>query len=94
MPQNVLPEDFQLTIRNLDYNSVSIFGLLRKKVTPHKEVKLRIIVVTVVYMWQGTTKINLAVDRLPQFKCCNPCGSEAGPEHMGTIHIGAERYGI
>ncbi|XP_026449648.1 pyridine nucleotide-disulfide oxidoreductase domain-containing protein 2-like [Papaver somniferum] len=59
VPQNVLPEDFQLAIRNLDYSS-------------------------------GTTKINLAVDRLPQFKCCNPCGSEAGPEHMGTIHIGAE----
>ncbi|MCL7038928.1 hypothetical protein MKW94_025707 [Papaver nudicaule] len=59
VPQNVLPKDFQLAIRNLDYSS-------------------------------GTTKINLAVDKLPQFKCCKPCGSEAGPEHMGTIHIGAE----
>ncbi|MCL7046264.1 hypothetical protein MKW94_001742 [Papaver nudicaule] len=59
VPQNVLPKDFQLAIRNIDYSS-------------------------------GTTKINLAVDKLPQFKCCKPCGSEAGPEHMGTIHIGAE----
>ncbi|XP_077233340.1 FAD/NAD(P)-binding oxidoreductase family protein isoform X2 [Tasmannia lanceolata] len=38
----------------------------------------------------GTTKINLAVDRLPQFQCCKPTLLEAGPQHMGTIHIGAE----
>lgn len=43
-------------------------------------------------MMQGTTKINLAVDRLPQFKCCNSV--DAGPEHMGTIHIGSERQAI
>lgn len=38
----------------------------------------------------GTTKINLAVDRLPQFLCCNNKSLEAGPQHMGTIHIGSE----
>ncbi|KAJ4963842.1 hypothetical protein NE237_023781 [Protea cynaroides] len=37
----------------------------------------------------GTTKINLAVDTLPQFQCCKPC-IEAGPQHVGTIHIGSE----
>ncbi|XP_042478846.1 pyridine nucleotide-disulfide oxidoreductase domain-containing protein 2 isoform X2 [Macadamia integrifolia] len=37
----------------------------------------------------GTTKINLAVDRLPQFQCCEP-SLEAGPQHVGTIHIGSE----
>jgi hypothetical protein len=40
---------------------------------------------------QATTKINVAVDRLPQFQCCNT-NLEGGPEHMGTIHIGSERY--
>ncbi|KAH7673657.1 FAD/NAD(P)-binding domain-containing protein [Dioscorea alata] len=38
----------------------------------------------------GTTKINIAVDRLPQFHCCNSIHSDVGPEHMGTIHIGSE----
>ncbi|XP_068646179.1 uncharacterized protein [Aristolochia californica] len=38
----------------------------------------------------GTTKINLAVDRLPQFECLKSASQEAGPQHMGTIHIGAE----
>ncbi|XP_058081418.1 uncharacterized protein LOC131229472 isoform X2 [Magnolia sinica] len=38
----------------------------------------------------GTTKINLAVDRLPQFQCCKSTLHEAGPQHVGTIHIGAE----
>ncbi|KAJ8621122.1 hypothetical protein MRB53_029651 [Persea americana] len=38
----------------------------------------------------ATTKINIAVDRLPQFKCCKTPLLEAGPEHVGTIHIGAE----
>uniref|UniRef100_A0A804PEY9 Pyridine nucleotide-disulfide oxidoreductase domain-containing protein 2 n=1 Tax=Zea mays TaxID=4577 RepID=A0A804PEY9_MAIZE len=37
----------------------------------------------------ATTKINVAVDRLPQFQCCNT-NLEGGPEHMGTIHIGSE----
>ncbi|ONK74506.1 uncharacterized protein A4U43_C03F7070 [Asparagus officinalis] len=37
----------------------------------------------------GTTKINLAVDRLPQFLCSNS-DPEAGPQHVGTIHIGSE----
>ncbi|KAL6542292.1 hypothetical protein OROMI_023894 [Orobanche minor] len=39
----------------------------------------------------ATTKINLAVDKLPQFHCCELSGSVAGPQHMGTIHIGSER---
>ncbi|CAH2078962.1 unnamed protein product, partial [Thlaspi arvense] len=41
----------------------------------------------------ATTKINLAVDKLPQFRCCNTNNnhSSPGPEHFGTIHIGAER---
>ncbi|PSR88047.1 Pyridine nucleotide-disulfide oxidoreductase domain-containing protein [Actinidia chinensis var. chinensis] len=38
----------------------------------------------------GTTKINLAVKSLPQFRCCNLCHPDAGPQHMGTIHIGSE----
>ncbi|KAJ0963315.1 hypothetical protein J5N97_028437 [Dioscorea zingiberensis] len=38
----------------------------------------------------GTTKINMAVDRLPQFRCCKSVHPDAGPEHMGTIHIGSE----
>ncbi|XP_057955635.1 uncharacterized protein LOC131149249 isoform X2 [Malania oleifera] len=38
----------------------------------------------------GTTKINLAVDKLPQFQCCKFSHPEAGPQHMGTIHIGSE----
>ncbi|WVZ91415.1 hypothetical protein U9M48_037591 [Paspalum notatum var. saurae] len=36
------------------------------------------------------TKINVAIGRLPQFKCCKDINSEGGPEHMGTIHIGSE----
>ncbi|XP_072988552.1 uncharacterized protein [Typha latifolia] len=38
----------------------------------------------------GTTKLNLAVDRLPQFHCCKGNLLEAGPQHVGTIHIGSE----
>ncbi|KAG8049356.1 hypothetical protein GUJ93_ZPchr0009g1471 [Zizania palustris] len=38
----------------------------------------------------ATTKINVAVDRLPQFSCCKGINPEGGPEHMGTIHIGSE----
>lgn len=41
---------------------------------------------------QATTKINLAVDQLPQFKCCKLNHPNAGPQHMGTIHIGSERF--
>uniref|UniRef100_A0A9I9CSV6 Pyridine nucleotide-disulfide oxidoreductase domain-containing protein 2-like n=1 Tax=Cucumis melo TaxID=3656 RepID=A0A9I9CSV6_CUCME len=40
----------------------------------------------------GTTKINVAVDKLPQFKSCNLNNQdEVGPQHTATIHIGAER---
>lgn len=38
----------------------------------------------------ATTKMNLAVDRLPQFLSCNLNYPNAGPQHMGTIHIGSE----
>ncbi|KAL5557288.1 hypothetical protein UlMin_039524, partial [Ulmus minor] len=38
----------------------------------------------------GTTKINLAVDKLPEFKSCNSSHPTPGPEHMGTIHIASE----
>lgn len=38
----------------------------------------------------GTTKINLAVESLPQFSCCNLSHPDAGPQHMGTIHVGSE----
>ncbi|KAK9108854.1 hypothetical protein Sjap_016914 [Stephania japonica] len=39
----------------------------------------------------ATTKINVAVDGLPQFRCCEPLHG-AGPQHVGTIHIGSEKY--
>lgn len=39
----------------------------------------------------ASTKINIAVDKLPQFQCCKLNHPEAGPQHMGTIHIGSER---
>jgi phytoene dehydrogenase-like protein len=35
----------------------------------------------------GSVKINLALDRLPAFRGHTPSG--AGPEHRGTIHVGA-----
>lgn len=38
----------------------------------------------------ATTKINVAVDRLPQFNCCKLSHPDAGPQHVGTIHIGSE----
>ncbi|XP_062010843.1 uncharacterized protein LOC133727254 [Rosa rugosa] len=38
----------------------------------------------------ATTKINIAVDQLPQFKSCKLSHPHAGPQHMGTIHIGSE----
>jgi phytoene dehydrogenase-like protein len=36
----------------------------------------------------GSVKINLALDRLPSFRGKTPNG-RAGPEHRGTIHVGA-----
>ncbi|OWM66375.1 hypothetical protein CDL15_Pgr013592 [Punica granatum] len=36
----------------------------------------------------GTTKINVAVDKLPQFSCLNQPG--VGPHHTSTIRIGCE----
>ncbi|KAL3700615.1 hypothetical protein R1sor_018637 [Riccia sorocarpa] len=38
----------------------------------------------------GTTKINVAVDRLPLFSACKSATTRPGPEHQGTIHIGAD----
>ncbi|XP_047952615.1 pyridine nucleotide-disulfide oxidoreductase domain-containing protein 2 isoform X2 [Salvia hispanica] len=47
--------------------------------------------VTIMTETEATTKINLAVEKLPQFHCCKLNSPDAGPQHMGTIHIGAER---
>ncbi|KAM7251754.1 hypothetical protein ACFE04_023637 [Oxalis oulophora] len=38
----------------------------------------------------GTTKINLAIDKLPQFNCCKLGHPDVGPQHYGTIHIASE----
>ena len=38
----------------------------------------------------STTKINVAVDRVPQFSSIGREGNVPGPEHEGTIHIGCE----
>lgn len=38
----------------------------------------------------GTTKINVAVDKLPQFHCCRLNNPKVGPQHTATIHISAE----
>ncbi|XP_048335969.1 uncharacterized protein LOC107424584 isoform X2 [Ziziphus jujuba] len=38
----------------------------------------------------GTTKINVAVDRLPHFQCCKLGHPEVGPQHTATIRIGSE----
>ncbi|XP_031255050.1 pyridine nucleotide-disulfide oxidoreductase domain-containing protein 2-like [Pistacia vera] len=59
VPNNVLQDDFILSIKHSDYSS-------------------------------GTTKINLAVNKLPQFSCCKLSHSDPGPQHVGTIHIGSE----
>lgn len=37
----------------------------------------------------ASVKINLAVSELPDFLACPNQGSEPGPQHRGTIHIGA-----
>jgi hypothetical protein len=44
------------------------------------------------HLKQGTTKINVAVDKLPQFHCFKTNHAEVGPQHTATIHIGFERY--
>ncbi|BFG39118.1 hypothetical protein CerSpe_253920 [Prunus speciosa] len=41
----------------------------------------------------GTTKINVAVDRLPQFQCCKSSNPEVGPQHTASIRIGTESMG-
>ena len=38
----------------------------------------------------STTKINVAVNRIPQFTCTGKSGNFPGPEHEGTIHVGCE----
>ncbi|XP_040945479.1 pyridine nucleotide-disulfide oxidoreductase domain-containing protein 2 isoform X3 [Gossypium hirsutum] len=38
----------------------------------------------------GTTKINVAVDKVPWFHCCGSNNTEAGPQHTATIHICSE----
>lgn len=44
------------------------------------------------YLQQGTTKINVAVDKLPQFSCFKLHHQEVGPHHTAQAQIGAERY--
>ncbi|KAK9948613.1 hypothetical protein M0R45_004181 [Rubus argutus] len=41
----------------------------------------------------GTTKINVAVDRLPQFQSCKFSNAEIGPQHTASIRIGTESMG-
>lgn len=43
-------------------------------------------------MKQATTKINLAVEKIPHFPCFKLSPSEAEHQLVGTIHIGSERY--
>ncbi|KAL2650946.1 hypothetical protein R1flu_019074 [Riccia fluitans] len=38
----------------------------------------------------GTTKINVAVDTVPLFSACKSSTTSPGPEHQGTIHLGAD----
>ncbi|KAE8693275.1 AP-3 complex subunit sigma [Hibiscus syriacus] len=38
----------------------------------------------------ATTKINLALDKLPEFRCCKSIYPGSGPQHTGTIHVGSE----
>ncbi|KAL9245867.1 hypothetical protein vseg_019469 [Gypsophila vaccaria] len=38
----------------------------------------------------GSTKINVAVDSLPDFLCLKSVNSTAGPHHTSTIHFGIE----
>ncbi|KAI5069333.1 hypothetical protein GOP47_0015634 [Adiantum capillus-veneris] len=38
----------------------------------------------------GTTKFNVAVNKLPNFSVCPNTSEEPGVQHFGTIHIGAE----
>ncbi|KAH9711416.1 Amino oxidase domain-containing protein [Citrus sinensis] len=40
--------------------------------------------------FMGVTKINVAVDKLPQFHCCKSSQLEVGPHHTATVHIGCE----
>ncbi|KAI4385146.1 hypothetical protein MLD38_003204 [Melastoma candidum] len=60
VPNNILPEEFVRSVKNVDYSS-------------------------------ATTKINLAVDKLPHFVSCKLNYPDSGPQHLGTIHIGSER---
>lgn len=38
----------------------------------------------------GTTKLNVAVDKLPNFSVCPNKSKEPAGQHFGTIHLGAE----
>jgi len=44
-------------------------------------------------MKSPVVKINLALDRLPRFRGCDEPGDRGGPEHRGTIHLGATDLG-
>ncbi|XVF62033.1 hypothetical protein PTKIN_Ptkin08bG0184500 [Pterospermum kingtungense] len=51
---------------------------------------LKNLVVLITDFEQGTTKINVAIDKLPQFHSCRSSNPEVGPQHTATIHIGSE----
>ena len=36
------------------------------------------------------TKLNIAVDKLPSFKCAPHSGNTPGPHHFTTIHMNCE----
>lgn len=40
-------------------------------------------------MKSPVVKVNLVLDRLPRFRGCDEPGERGGPEHRGTIHLGA-----
>ena len=103
MPENVLSEDFLSGVKSIDYKSVITsspvniivlcqflpYTALQSVVRRSQTVSL-ILINSLVLDVQGTTKINIAVDRLPMFRACGRTGSIAGPEHYGTIHLGAD----
>ncbi|KAJ4851469.1 hypothetical protein Tsubulata_014138 [Turnera subulata] len=42
----------------------------------------------------ATTKLNIAVDKLPQFQSCKLNLPEAGPQHVGSIFTGSESSSV
>lgn len=109
MPESVLDEEFLTSVKSIDYKSVSaVLPLInvdvsmssisvlicRMKCSLTKESKNLILINFWLSNVQGTTKINIAVDRLPMFRACSRTDNTAGPEHCGTIHLGADWYAL